>query len=287
MKRKRLYFWPIILCLVLVFACAKDADDTLSSDNKFANLLVTGQSANDMLSNDKFTKLKIEIAYVAGFRPTQSAMGLLINFLKTYTFKENIEMVFNELPSPDKETHTLQEIADLEVKNRTVYNNGDTMGIYIYFADAPDDDDEAESVATLGAVYRNTSMVIYETTVRRIADRNLIRDAVVETATINHEFGHLLGLVNLGTTPINAHEDEESNNHCDIAGCLMAAELQFGRIGKSSNLVSKNKANFKSSCSLSEKSLMHILKNSSSKGFANAVPLDAECTLDLKSNGGR
>ncbi|MFK7811758.1 MAG: hypothetical protein AB8B59_04635 [Maribacter sp.] len=287
MKLKYLRIWSIILGLGLIFACAKDADDTLNSVDKAANLLVTGESANDFLSNDKFTNLKIEIAHVVGFRPTQGAILLLTNYLKTYTFKENIEIVYSELPSPNKETLTIQEIADIETKNRTVYNDGNTLGIFIYFADAPDEDDEAESSATLGAVYRNTTMVIYESTVRRIANRNLIRDALVESATINHEFGHLLGLVNLGTTAINNHIDAESSNHCNVAGCLMGAELQFGRIGKSSNLISKNIGNLNSSCSLSEKSLMHILKNNSSKGFLNSVPLDAECILDLKSNGGR
>ena len=58
---------------------------------------------------------------------------------------------------------SLQEIADLESENRTEYNDGETLAIYIYFADAPSDsDDEDEGIVTLGAVYRNTSMVIHE-----------------------------------------------------------------------------------------------------------------------------
>ena len=72
-------------------------------------------------------------------------------------------------------------------------------------------------------------MVIYEATVRNLALNNsqvTIED--VETATLNHEFGHLLGLVNLGSVPVNDHEDPSAEHHCDINGCLMRAELEFG-----------------------------------------------------------
>lgn len=283
---KPLFNWSVLLCLFLFLACNKKSDD-LPLVDKSANLLTTGLSANDILSNDKFKNLKIEIAYVAGFRPSELAMTLLINYIKRHTFKENIEMVFNELPAPTNETLTTQEVADLEAKNRTVYNDGETLGIYIYFVDVPfDGDNESQGTATLGSVYRNTSMVIYESTVRRIADRNIIPDAIVETATINHEFGHLLGLVNLGTTAVNDHEDAESNNHCSIDGCLMRAELRFTPVGKSSGILTNNDE-LTASCSLSEKSVIRLLKNASAKGFVNSVPLDAECMLDLNSNGGR
>lgn len=287
MKMKHFGIWSMLLCSCLFFACSKKSDDSHSLVDKTANLLTTGQSANDILSNDKFRNIKLEIAYVAGFRPTPSAMTLLTNYIKKHTFKENIELVYNELPSPDKQTVTIQEVADLEAKNRTIYNDGETLAIYIYFVDALfDADNESEDTAVLGSVYRNTSMVIYETTVRRIADRNIIRDAVVETATINHEFGHLLGLVNLGTTAVNDHEDVEFKNHCNISGCLMGAELRFTRIGKSSRLLPKNEE-LKASCSLNGKSVLRMLKNSTVKGFVNSVPLDAECIIDLNSNGGR
>lgn len=292
MKMKHLRVWLPLLCLGLFFACSKNSDEPITEEppvqvDKSANLLAAGASANDILSNDEFTKLKVEIAYVTGFRPTQEAMNEFVDYLTTHTFKEDIEMVFNELPSPGEETLTIQEIADLESENRTVYNDGETLGVYLYFADAPaEDDDEEEGLVTLGAVYRNTTMVIHEVTVRKLADLSaVISYADVETATINHEFGHLFGLVNLGTTPVNDHEDADAENHCNVPGCLMRAELQFGPVGKSFDLTAKNE--LKSSCSLSGKSVLKMLEHSTSKGSINAVPLDAECLLDLKSNGGK
>lgn len=280
------------LCaLLIVMSCSKsdENDDEQSKKvDKTANLLGTGASANDILSNNKFTKLKVEIAYVVGFKPKRQTIDELVRYLKLHTFKEEVETVYLELTSPEKEELTVQEIADLEGENRTVYNDGDTLGVYIYFADAPSDGDELEEgVVTLGAVYRNTSMVIYERTVKLLAGRNLlITDADVEIATVNHEFGHLFGLVNLGTPAVNNHEDTEAANHCTIEGCLMRAKLQFGTAsGKSSKLIAKNE--LKSACSLSGKSVLKMLENNASKGSRNWVPLGAECVIDLKANGGR
>ena len=63
--------------------------------------------------------------------------------------------MYTQLDSPNEESLTLEEIAELESDNRTIYNNGTTLAIYIYFADAPsEEDNEDEDLVTLGAVYR-------------------------------------------------------------------------------------------------------------------------------------
>jgi len=264
MKKFRILI--LLLAFGLLINCSKDSDDNLDGGiDKSANLLATGASANDILSNTRFSTLLIEAAYVEGFRPTMETMNNFEIYLRNRTFKQNIQVVYRQLPSPNEETLTLQEIADLESENRTEYNDGETLAIYIYFADAPSDsDDEDQGIVTLGAVYRNTSMVIHEGVVRKLANQSsLITITDVETSTLNHEFGHLFGLVDLGSAMVNNHEDPDAENHCDIAGCLMRGELEFGG------------------------GMMGVLEKSKmSKGVA--VPtLDAECILDLQNNGGR
>ena len=258
----------ILLFLSIAIGCSKNSDDgnpqPISVD-KSANLKTTGDSANEILSNNTFDKLQIEIAYVEGFRPTASAMTNFMSFLSLHSFKQEIDIVYQELPSPNEEKLTLEEIFDLEKENRTVYNDGSTLAIYIYFADAPSEDDkEEEDLVTLGAVYLNTSMVIYEDTIRTLASKsNLVSVGDVETATLNHEFGHLLGLVDLGSTPVNDHEDVDAENHCNVEECLMRAELQFGA------------------------GMKKMLENRASKGIAEAPGLGPECILDLQDNGGK
>ena len=297
-------FKSLLLISIVAFAvsCSKSSSDNDSSEakvDKAVNLLATGDSAKDILANDTYDKLLIEIAYVTGFKPTVAAMADFTEYLQEHTFKEDIELVYNELSSPSEDELTLQEIADLETRNRTAFNTGSTLAIYIYFADAPAEGDDLEGgLVTLGAVYRNTSMVIHEATVRDLASlSSSITEADVETTTLNHEFGHLFGLVNLGSDMVNDHESESENedgqlvddNHCNQAVCLMRSELQFGgSTGKSlqSTALAQYEDGVKSSCRLSGTTVLSLLQQNTAKS-TNTVPLDAECLLDIQANGGR
>lgn len=269
------------------------------------NLLSSGSSANDILTNSNFDRLLVQIGYVNGFRPTQQTIANFSAYLSERTFKQDIEIDFLELDSPDEETLTLQEIADLESENRTAYNNGtSTMTIYIYFADSPSDGDDLDrGLVTLGAVYRNTSMVIFEQTIRTLSSRSRIPLTDVETATLNHEFGHLFGLVDLGTVPVNDHEDilrdedgnpvldengnEQGNNHCNVDGCLMQAQLTFQAPAALRAFMASTKEEIVSACSLSGSAMIRLLEDRAARGLSTVPNLDAECILDLQNNGGR
>ena len=307
---KKIFFLFLLSTLVLISCSSDDSDPQSGGDddpgqqvNKSQNLLAIGASANDLLSNANFDRIVIQIGFVTGFRPTAQTMDSFVQFIQERTFKQNIEVEYLELDSPAEESLTLQEIADLEEENRTEYNDGTTLALYIYFADSPSEgDDEDEGLVTLGAVYRNTSMIIFERTIRTLAARSLsITISDVETATLNHEFGHLFGLVNLGTIPVNDHEDiirddsgnpvldangnEQRNNHCNVDGCLMQAQLTFG--SPTARALAKGPDALVSPCTLSGNAMLRLLENQASRGFAVVPVLDAECILDLQSNGGR
>ncbi len=257
-----------LFCLSFILGCSKDSDDTPPDDSnvdKTANLQATGSSANDILSNTNFDRLLFEIAYVEGFRPSSGAIANFENFIRERTFKSNIVFSYVSLASPGEESLTTEEVDDLEQANRTAYNDGTTLAIYIYFADAPSEgDDIDQGLVTLGAVYRNTSMVIYESTIIDLAGQsNSVAAIDIESSTLHHEFAHLLGLVDLGTTEVNPHEDPDAQNHCNVVGCLMRAELQFGG------------------------PTMKMMEQNAAKGAAAIPVLDAECILDLQNNGGR
>ena len=264
MKKSSILF--LLLSSLFLLQCAKD--DEINNDNssqlKSENLLATGASAGDFLGNDTYSNLVIEAVYNPGFRPTAAAMANFVTFLQQRTFKNDISIVYRDLPSPGLNEISIQQAADLEDDNRTLYNEDNTLALYIYFTDAIAEGDDLQSgLVTLGAVYRNTSMIVYEQTVKFLgAQSSEITEADVETATLMHEFGHLLGLVNLGSPSVNTHDDPTSPNHCIIEGCLMRAEIEFGD------------------------GMMGMLESLAAKG--PAVPsLDSECILDLQANGGQ
>ncbi len=265
-----------LLSFGLLLSCSKDSDISSPDSNtnlKAGNLLSTGASARDILSNDTYDKLLIEIDYVTGFAPTAGAIANFEEFLLARTHKETIEFNYTALSSPNEEALTLDEVVELESENRDEYNDGSTLAIHIYFADAPSEsDEEGENLVTLGAVYRNTSMVIYEQTIKELTQNSTVSTEEVETATLLHEFGHLFGLVNLSTqavhpeheeTIINENNEEEGTNHCNVDGCLMRSELEFGG------------------------SLLKQMEKNASKGLESIPNIGPECLLDLRKYGGR
>lgn len=308
MKKK--IFLTLLLGFFIFLGCSSNGDDsTTDADNnpsgdvgngnsddddddvvvdRSGNLLPTGASASDLLSNTNFDRLIVEIGHVAGFQPTTETIANFEEFIRNRTFKQEIEVRLNSLDSPNEETLTIREIADLESENRTVYNDGTTLAVYIYFADAPSDsDDPDESLVTVGAVFQNTSMVIYESTIRDLERRsNTVSLTDLETATLNHEFGHLFGLVNLGTEAQNDHEDPNAPNHCVVEGCLMRAEIQFGAVSRNALMASKM-GGLHSACNLNGNTLVNMLESRTAMGMVMIPVLDDECILDLQNNGGR
>lgn len=259
-------FFVLLCSAFLLIQCAKDDNGPaeLPDDSKAGNLLATGASASDILGNSNFSNLVIEAVYNPGFRPTAAAMANFLTYLQERTFKEDISIVYRELPSTGLDEITIQQAADFEDENRTLYNEGDTIAIFIFFADTiAEGDDLQGGLVTLGAVYRNTSMIVFEETLKFLASQSTqVSEADIESATLMHEFGHLFGLVNLGTAQVNTHDDPLSPNHCIVDNCLMLAEIEFGQ------------------------GMMGMLESRAGKG--PVVPsLDAECILDLQANGGR
>lgn len=223
-------FW-ILLLTAFFSACSKDdsGDVTPTRVDRSANLKATGDSAEDLLSDITFTSMNIELVYVNGNKPTDAALASLKNFIETRTFKpDGVSFNIRAVNSSGKAPFDIDEIAAIEREERTSYTVGDEIAIYIYFADGSNEKDKDDKFV-LGSAFRNTSMVIYERTIRSFANRvGAPSRAALEAATLNHEFGHLFGLVDLGTPLTSDHEDPDSNGHCNVSGCLMRANLEFG-----------------------------------------------------------
>ncbi len=252
-------FLRYFIVFLLFMGCSpEDSGSGTSGIDKSANLKALGTSAEELLRDSEFTSIKIEMVYVTGYEPSQKTIDNLKSFLDQRTYKpDGITIEKRAVSSSGKAPFEINEIADIESRERLSYNAGDEIAVFIYFADGSNEKDTSSKVV-LGSAFRNTSIVIYGETVKNIANRmNAPDKSTVESTVLNHEFGHLFGLVNLGTPLETSHEDEDSKGHCEVAGCLMNANVEFG--GGLVDMVDNN----------------------------NTPQLDDTCILDLQANGGK
>lgn len=252
-----------IAVFLLFLGCSPELEQDL--DFKAANRMGLGASANDLLSDRTYTSLRIEVAYVPGYEPSAAALENLKGFLHKFINKpEGISIVKTPMEPSGKSPFSIEEIRNIEDQYRSVYNNGEELAVFILFADGRSEAEEGTDVI-LGTAYRNTSMVLFEETIRKLSDRSsfVLKENITET-TLQHEFGHLFGLVANGTPDQSGHMDSESKSHCNVSGCLMTAKLEFG------------------------KGMLEHIKAQQTTGLKqNASTFDEKCHQDLIANGGK
>ncbi len=246
----------LLLFSTLIFIGCSDDDNALNSP-KNINRLSLGDSAHDLLSAKKYKSLVVEVVSVKGFEPTTEAIDYFRDFLNARLFKpDGITINLRSVTSSKLAPFTTKEILEIENSTRTKFNTDNEITVFIYFADGRNIEDTTSKI-TLGSSYLNTSMVIYEETVRNLSfNPDSPSISTIESATLTHEFSHLLGLVNIGSKAQSNHENMEAKGHCNSTGCLMESSIEFG-----------NK----------------VLEIS-----GNKIPfLDSQCITDLQANGGK
>lgn len=260
MKQQILIAFMII---AFIFGCSKDESITQEEEqnnpiNKNLNRQITGSSANDLLSGTTFKSMIIELVYVEGYEPTPYTINNFVSFLNNRTFKPNgITVEKRAISSPGKNTFTIEEIADIEKEERQNYNTANKIAIWVLFIDGKSDKDSGNSVV-LGTAYWNTSFVIYEETIQNFSNSPFEPNrSLLETTVVTHEFGHILGLTNLGSPLQSEHEDAEHPKHCDVETCLMFWSAETG-------------------AGITNMTNMSV-----------APQLDAQCIADLRANGGK
>ena len=239
---------------LLFIACKKET--TGFNNNPDANYLhnrAVGASANELLTAATYKSLKIEVQYMTGFAPDASALSHLQNILSNLLNKPSgISIVTKEISASSSLTLSIDQVRTIEEQNRTVFTSGDQLGVYFLYTNGNFTDN-----SVLGAAFRNTSMVLFGKTIHdNSGGVGQTSRTKLEATVLEHEFGHIFGLVDLGSTMQTNHKDAAHGNHCNNSNCLMYYASETTDI------------------------LGFLLTG-------NIPSFDANCTLDLHANGGK
>ena len=213
MKHSKYVIFILLALLTFITQCKKDEDGDINNSNVLPN---------DFLSDKKYDNLIVEIQSVDGYQPTSAAIDKLKIFLQNRLNKPvGITISQNIISSPGVSSYTLNDIKEIEKANRINNTNGKTLTAYFLFTDA-DYADNSGSSKVLGIAYGSTSMAIFEKTILEFSGGiGEPPTSTLETTVINHEFGHILGLVNNGSNLQANHQDAGHGKHCNVQNCLM------------------------------------------------------------------
>jgi len=249
MIKNKLFIYSAFICLTAFYSCSKKDVITPVGDKDYKTL---GTSSNALLTSSSYTSLRIEIQYMPGYAPDAPAINNLVSFLNTYLNKPGgIQVDQEQIASSGAATVTLDQIVSIEKTNRTEFTSGNTIVVHIFILDAnysvPD---------ILGVSYWNTSICIFGKLMNASSGGvGQVSRTTFYSTVFDHEFGHLMGLVDLGSAMQHDHKDSAHGYHCSNTNCLMYYGVE-------------------------NKNLAGIITN-------NIPSLDANCIADLKANGGK
>ncbi|MEO7924383.1 MAG: M12 family metallo-peptidase [Chitinophagaceae bacterium] len=247
--------FPVFLFAVILFTGCKKSTDYVNNPGApdYLHNRPVGASANELLASSKYTSLKVEVQYMTGYQPDAAALNHLQGMLTALVNKPSgINIITKEIPASSNLNLSLNEVINIEKNNRTAFTSGSELAIYILYTNGSYTDDNV-----LGIAYKNTSSVLFG---KKINDNSggfgqASRTKLVATVA-EHEIGHLLGLVDLGSGMQTAHKDAAHGNHCNNSSCLM----------------------------------YYASETSDILGFlitGNIPGLDGNCRADLTANGGK
>lgn len=206
--------FAIATLLMVAISCNKDGELPQFATNNSVHPV-------DFLTTNSYTTLNIEVAYVEGYQPSPTALNNLVTFLSDRLNKTGgVTITQRSMPATGRVNIDLNGIRDLERTQRKTVTSGKTLTAWIMFLDTEYSESTASS-KVLGISYGASSIAVFEKSIYRYAQPDMPARGTLETVVLDHEFGHILGLVDNGTPMVTSHKDPDHGAHCSNTTCLM------------------------------------------------------------------
>lgn len=202
---------PFLLLLCLINSCRKKP---LLPESRI--------TPNDLLSDRKYEKLVVELVHEKGYTLNAQTISNLQNFLSARLNKKGgISFTDKEIAWQGRDVISLTDIRNVEKKFRSAYSAGKTLSVFVFVSGSAFNESSGDA-QVLGIAYGSTSIALFEKTIGQHSG-GLAQPprSILESTVSEHEFGHLMGLVDNGTKMVDYHRDVANGNHCDKKECLM------------------------------------------------------------------
>jgi hypothetical protein len=207
-------FFLLTLCAGL--SCKKSTEGTAATGS--IDKRSTGMAAPELLADGPYNTLRVQISYMPGYMPDPTAVGQLLTFIGNRVNKSGgISSENHPIAASGATVLSAAELRNIEAGARTLHSEGGTATIHIIYTDGNYTDNNV-----LGVAYGGTSIAIFG---KKIHDNSggigQASRTKLESTVLQHEVGHLLGLVDIGTPMRTPHKDPNGTAHCNNNGCLM------------------------------------------------------------------
>lgn len=195
-----------------------------------------GQPPSSVLFSPETKRVVLEVDYAPGAAPFTGATGRLGSIWEI--FAENANAIFDgrkevEYPSTLEEMEALGDVVEtrfttrdilaIAERHRTRPSGSGTVTFYAVFLSGHYVDGEGvEHADTLGVAISGTGVIgMFKPVIAATASKGATTPRFVEQATLVHELGHAIGLVDAGIPLASAHLDPAHPHHCSSAACAM------------------------------------------------------------------
>ena len=215
MRNKRL-MGVLLSCLMLsipMAGCASDIETILGE-----SWGVPGGLALACLRDDAYRELVIEIDHAPGYNPESSTVSLLKERLGQVCDKpDGIRIELNEMSFAETSTGRQIRFVKLHMRRWTLHPNiRSTLACHHARRKYSDD-------SVLGVAVDASTIALFSDSIDDATSifNPRISAEDIENSVMVHEFGHLLGLVNLVYTSPADHEDSEHPGHSNNEDSVM------------------------------------------------------------------
>ena len=165
---------------------------------------------HDFLTDDVYKDLVIEVVFMTGAPPDKEALDYLVDNVLKLCHKDRVDLIIHPIGPQQIVIPMLWSPSLLdyfEQQTRVFHTTTKKLALYIAYLPgmaAPPD-------SWAGITIHSDSFFIA---------RWAVEQGMEERATLMHEFGHILGLVNVGTPMGFQHNDTEHPPHCTGHCCM-------------------------------------------------------------------